>query len=142
VSRRGPEELLAALPRTLGRRPITAETILLGWNDENRSHAVAVALAPDLWPLDHITAVSLVRDEGATRLAIVTYTGEPHPTNPDLSAWLRWMVAAAVRYDLTVHDALIVSRTPRGSAWRSLDCTDPSCCPQAGNPFTEEPSTP
>lgn len=142
MSRRGPEELLAALPRALGRRPVTAETILLGWNDTNRTSAVAVALPPDEWPLEQVAAVYRLRQEGATRAALVVYTGEPHPTDPGLSAWLRWMVAAAVRYDLTVHDALIVSRTPRGSAWRSLDCTDPSCCPQAGNPFTEEPSTP
>lgn len=139
---RGPAELLRTLPRTLGRRPVTAETVLLGWNDEDRSRAVAIALPPDQTPLVQVGAIARLREDAATRCALVVYTGEPHPTNEELSAWLRWMVAAAVRYDLTVHDALIVSRTPSGAAWRSLDCTTPSCCPPEGNPLTEEPSTP
>lgn len=139
---RGPAELLRTLPQVLGRRPVTAETILLGWNDEDRAHAVAVALPPDLWPADHVNAIARLWEDGATRCALVVYTGEPHPTSPELSAWLRWMVAAAVRYDLTVHDALIVSRTPSGTTWRSLDCTNPSCCPPEGNTLIEEPSTP
>lgn len=139
---RGPAELVTTLPRVLGRRPVTAETVLLGWNDTNLTHAAAVVLPPDQWPAEQVAAVHRLVRDGATRCALVVYTGEPHPINDDLSAWLRWMVAAAVYYDLTVHDALIVSRTPSGATWRSLDCTDPECCPPQGNPFTEEPTTP
>ncbi len=138
----GPTELLASLPRVLGRRPVTAETILLGWNDVDRAHAVAIALPPDQWPLEQVAAIHALVKDGATRCTLVVYTGEPHPTNDALSSWLRWMVAAAARYDLTVHDALIVSRTPSGATWRSLDCTNPSCCPPEGNTLYEEPSTP
>jgi hypothetical protein len=41
-----------------------------------------------------------------------------------------------------VHDALIVSRTPSGTTWRSLDCTNEACCPPEGNPLAEAEEAP
>lgn len=141
---RGPAELLASLPRVLGRRPITGELVLLGWNDDDHEHAVAVALHPDSSPLEQVSGVHSLVSEGATYCAVAAYTG-PAPA-PLLPGTLHWIIAAAVRYGLECRDALIVTRNHRDpqrpATWRSLDCTDPSCCPPEGNTLIEEPSTP
>jgi hypothetical protein len=137
---RGPAELLASLPRVLGRRPITAETVLLGWNDDDHEHAVAVTIQPDSWPLEQVTAVHSLVTDGATRCAVVVYTGGD--ANPTLRGYMNWLVAAAVRYGLECRDALIVHRHRDRTSWRSVDCSDPSCCPPEGNTLIEEPSTP
>lgn len=137
---RGPSALLSTLPHVLRRRPITGELVLLGWNDDDRAHAVAIALHPDSTPLEQVSGVHTLVSDGATRCVVVAYTG-PHP-QPLLSGTLEWIVAAAVRYGLECCDALIVTRTRERSSWRSVDCTAPSCCPAEGNTLIEEPSTP
>lgn len=137
---RGPAELLRTLPTVLGRRPWAGETVLLGWNDEDTAHAVAIALHPDSTPLEQVSAVHALVTDGATYCAVVVYTGGD--ANPTLRAYLHWMVAAAVRYGLECRDALIVHRRRDRTSWRSVDCTNPSCCPPEGNTLIEEPSTP
>lgn len=140
MSRRGPAELLRTLPRVLGRRPITGETVLLGWNDENRTHAVAIALHPDCYPFEQTEAVHQIAADGASRFCAVAYTGPG--AGAELDRTLHWLVASAVRYGLDPLDALIVTRhrDPAPATWRSLDCTDPSCCPPEGNTLIEEPT--
>lgn len=140
TGRRGPAELLRGLPVVLGRRPTTGETILLGWNDEDRAHAVAIAIHPDSYPFEQTEAAHRLAADGATRCAVVAYTGPD--ASPELGLTLHWLVASAVRYGLSPLDALIVTRRREGSSWRSLDCSNPSCCPPEGNPLTEESPTP
>lgn len=138
---RGPAELLRTLPQVLGRRPVTAETVALGWNDDDRAHAVAVVIHPDACPHEQAYALHRLVTDGATRCAVIVYTGPSWA--PDLLVgYMRWLVAAAVRYGLECRDALIVTRTRERSSWRSVDCTDPSCCPPEGTTLIEEPSTP
>jgi len=138
--RQGPAELLRTLPRVLGRRVITAETVLLGWNDDDTGRAISIVLPPDTWPWEQTRAVHQLVTDGATYCCAVVYTGGP--SNPELVAFLHWLMASAKRYGIDCRDALIVTRTRERTSWRSVDCTDPSCCPPEGNTLIEEPTTP
>lgn len=137
---KGPADLLRSLPAALGRRPRTGETILIGWNDEAPDRAVTVAIHPDAYPWEQTQAAHQLAADGATRCTVVAYTG-PDP-GPELGLTLNWLVASAVRYGVDPLDALIVTRRRDGSSWRSLDCTNPSCCPPEGTPLTEETPAP
>jgi Domain of unknown function (DUF4192) len=130
----GPASLLAALPAHLRRPPQQGDLILLGWSDMAPDHvAVARLDAIDSEPDEELDAVAdLVADGAETAVAVFYAAGW------DAATWrLAFIGACCYRYGLGLLDGIAVV----GDRWRSIVCTDPTCCPAEGRPLptpTEE----
>jgi hypothetical protein len=132
----GPAALVASLPATLGRPLRYCEVALLGWSPHDEEHVAVVTWQSD--PADPVEEVSAVRQlvvDGAETAAAVFRA----PTAADGEVVLGFVGAVAARYGLDLLDAVVILR----DRYRSIACTDPSCCPPEGRPLptpTEENS--
>lgn len=118
-----PSTIIAAIPRWLGRRPVTAETVLVGFSPMDANLAVCLALHPEREPIEEVLAMHRLVVDGAEAVAIVQTTGAEDPATEQLrERMLRFLTYAAERYGLEVIGVLVVVPPQRGRAgyWRSL----------------------
>lgn len=135
----GPVSLLASLPAHLGREPRPPEAILLGWTEDAPEHAAVATLnLQNDDPLDEVeVARRLVVDGAETAVVVVVVSAYTDRSAPSAAGHARFVGAALARFGVEVLDAVTVV----GDRWRSLSCSDPSCCPPEGTPLptpTEE----
>jgi hypothetical protein len=135
----GPASLLASLPAHLGRTLDPPEAIVLGWNDDAPEEvAVATLDLDDDDPLDEVELARSIVVDGAVRACvIVAVTEHGDRSHPTANAHARFVAASLHRFGVELLDTLTIV----GDRWRSLACTDPTCCPPEGTPVptpTEE----
>jgi hypothetical protein len=137
---RGARELLSAVPYALGYRP-TDCVVVVCVRDDGTVGLVARAGLDDLagaWRL--VTVADLlarrVRDDGARVAFVVGYAGgATGPGSPVVDAVDAF--ADAVGALVPACERWVVGER----TYRSLDCTDPTCCPPGGAPVAELEST-
>lgn len=134
-----PAALLASLPAHLGRTLDPPEAIVLGWNDDAPDEVAVVSL--DLADDDLLDEVELARSvvvDGAERaVVVVAVTEHGDRSAPTAAAHARFVGAALHRFGVDLLDVLTVV----GDRWRSLACTDPTCCPPEGSPMPHAVTT-
>lgn len=139
---RGPADLVAAVPRALGREPAD-EVIVIGVSDGAPSAAL-VASVP-LGDRDRVALVDALSvgsvalaSDGAVAVAVLVYA--PDALDPGgIPARAAATVHVLAQYrGLRVLDAVAVTE----NRWRSYTCETPSCCPPEGHPLPEEQPAP
>lgn len=135
----GPASLLASLPAHLGRSLNPPEAVVIGWTDDEPDLAVVVSL--DLANDDPSDELELARaavvDGAETACLVVAVHASSELSPPTASSHARFLAAALHRFGVHLLDVIAVV----GDRWRSLACTDPTCCPPEGSPMptpTEE----
>jgi hypothetical protein len=136
---RGPASLLASLPAHLGRDLTPPEAVVVGWNDDAPEHAVVATL--NLRNDDVFDEVELARTavvDGVERAVVVVVVGEQSERSfPTAASHARFVASCLTRYGVELLDVLTVV----GDRWRSLACTDPTCCPPEGSPMPHAVTT-
>jgi hypothetical protein len=135
----GPASFLASLPAHLGRALNPPEAIVVGWSDLDDQHAVVAALnLTDGDPLDEVELARAAVVDGVERacviVAVTAYSDRSFPTAASVA---RFAAAALARFGVDVLDAVTIV----GDRWRSLACTDPTCCPPEGSPMPHAVTT-
>lgn len=130
----GPRQLMAELPALLTPMLCPPELVLIGWVADDDD--LVVTVRTDLGDLgdDPVDELELARQlviDGATRAAVIVAVPEvrSHRTMPTVESLARFMGACCHRFGVDLVDALVVV----AGRWRSLTCTDPTCCPPEGN---------
>jgi hypothetical protein len=129
-----PSTLLASLPAHLGRPLNPPEAVVIGWNDDaDTEHAVVATLnlACDDPADEYELARTVVADGAETACVVVAVTERSERSAPTAASHARFVAAALHRFGVQVLDTLTVV----GDRWRSLACTDPTCCPPEGSPM-------
>lgn len=134
-----PSTIVATIPRWLGRRPMTAELILVGFSPMDDDLAVCLALHPEREPVDEADAMRQLVVDGAESVAIVQTTGHEDPeTEPVRERTYRFLAAAAERYGLEVIGVLVVVPDQRETAGYFRSLPDPTRLPLPTPARTEE----
>jgi hypothetical protein len=127
----GPASVLASLPAHLGRPLHPPEAVVLGWNDLYPEEVVVASL--DLSnddPTDELELARTVVVDGAeTACLIVAVHASSESSAPSGRSHARFVAAALHRFGVNLLDVLLIV----GDRWRSLACTDPTCCPPEGS---------
>jgi hypothetical protein len=134
-----PATLLASLPAHLRRELRPPEAVVIGWADDEPDLAVVatLSLASDD-PLDELELARTVVVDGAETACVVVAVGEWSDRSvPTAAAHARFVAACLGRFGVNLVDVLTVV----GDRWRSLACTDPTCCPPEGSPMPHAVTT-
>lgn len=99
-----PWTIVASVPRWLGRPPVTAEAVLVGFSPMDDDLAVCLAMHPEALPEDEVAAMRRLVVDGAEAVVIVRYTGAEGGGNLGLP----FLAACAERYGLDVIGVLVV----------------------------------
>jgi len=119
-----PHDLLAAIPFLIGYHPQNS-LVLVSLKDDSVGMAMRVDLPRDIAIEGYdLLASHFVREEAEAAL-IVAYTDQP---SADCESILINTSAALVRAGIDIKESLIV----RNNRFRSMLCTDPTCCPPEG----------
>ena len=119
-----PHDLLAAIPFLIGYHPQNS-LVLVSLKDGAVGMAMRVDLPRDIAIEGYdLLASHFVREEAEAAL-IVAYTDQP---SADCESILINTSAALVRAGIDIKESLIV----RNNRFRSMLCTDPTCCPPEG----------
>jgi hypothetical protein len=119
-----PHDLLAAIPFLIGYHPQNS-LVLVSLKDDAVGMAMRVDLPRDIAIEGYdLLASHFVREEAEAAL-IVAYTDQP---SADCESILINTSAALVRAGIDIKESLIV----RNNRFRSMLCTDPTCCPPEG----------
>jgi hypothetical protein len=140
----GPAALVRSLPGALGRTPAD-EVLVVG----------ITALAPTVASVASVDVSGVLTDpdaeelataatravaaalaDGVTYLVIVAYADDARLTDSTAARTAATVGLAAEAAGLRVLDTIAVA----SGAWRSYDCTNPSCCPPEGTPILEGPT--
>ncbi|MGO4598510.1 DUF4192 domain-containing protein [Terrabacter sp. 2RAF25] len=124
ISLRSPSDLLAVIPHLLGFEPRNAIVVLA-----LKDNKIDLTQRMDLPDPNHVDEVAHAlqrhvlkeQADGALLVGYENTAGDSWPLVEALSERLR-------ARDVGVRDRIIV----HDGRWRSLDCTDPSCCPPQG----------
>jgi hypothetical protein len=128
----GPAELLATLSRPLA----PPELLLIGWTPAEPDLTVVIAHDLDGTEADdELTACRQLVIDGAEQVAVIVAFPAPYrdelPAPPTAELLARFAAACCSRYGLDLVEVIVV----KGARWRSLACTDPTCCPPEGRPL-------
>ena len=118
-----PHDLLAAIPFLIGYHPENS-LVLVSLKDDAVGMAMRVDFPTDIAAESYDLLASHVTRDGALGAFIVAYISDgvdPEPVMINLGA-------ALVRAGIDIKESLIVS----GGRFRSMMCTDPTCCPPEG----------
>ncbi|HET8602078.1 MAG TPA: DUF4192 domain-containing protein [Segeticoccus sp.] len=131
---RTPGDLLAFLPYQLGYHP-RRSVVVVCWH-QRRLGLVQRADLPEDWEVEEALDVLLpvLFREDPSAVTLVGYEdidGESHEL-------LGALADECVDGDIQVRDQLVVCR----GFWRSLACTDPSCCPPGGSRLPDPAQVP
>jgi hypothetical protein len=119
-----PHDLLAAIPFLIGYHPQNS-LVLVSLKDDSVGMAMRVDLPRDIAIEGYdLLASHFVREEAEAAL-IVAYTDQ---SSADCENILINTSAALVRAGIDIKESLIV----RNNRFRSMLCTDPTCCPPEG----------
>ncbi|MGO4602518.1 DUF4192 domain-containing protein [Terrabacter sp. 2YAF2] len=124
IKLRSPAELLAVIPHLLGFEP--RQSIVVLALKDNKIDLTQRMDLPDPNRVDEV-ALALQRHvlkEKAAAALLVGYENTAGDSRPLIEALGERLRAQ----DVSVRDRIIV----HDGRWRSLDCTDPSCCPPQG----------
>lgn len=120
-----PHDLLAAIPFLIGYHPENS-LVLVSLKDESVGMAMRVDFPTDIAPESFDLLASHLRREESTAALIVAYLSsdklDPEPAMAN-------MCAALMRAGIDIKESLIV----RGNRYRSMICTDSTCCPPEGS---------
>jgi hypothetical protein len=129
----GPASLLASLPAHLGRPLHPPEAVVLGWNDLYPEEVIVATL--DLANDDPSEELELARtvvvDGAETACLVVAVHALSEQSPPTAASYARFVAAALQRFGVNLLDVLVIV----GDRWRSIACTDPTCCPPEGSPM-------
>ena len=118
-----PHDLLAAIPFLIGYHP-EKSLVLVSLKDESVGMAMRVDFPTDLAAESYdLLASHMVRDE-ATAAFIVAYISDDIDAEPVMIN----ISAALLRAGIEIKESLTVS----GNRYRSMMCTDSTCCPPEG----------
>lgn len=118
-----PHDLLAAIPFLIGYHPENS-LVLVSLKDESVGMAMRVDFPTDIAAESYdLLASHLVRDQASSAfiVAYISQEIDPEPVIISLSA-------ALVRAGIEIKESLTVT----GNRYRSLMCTDSTCCPPEG----------
>ena len=120
-----PHDLLAAIPFLIGYHPENS-LVLVSLKDDQIGMAMRVDFPDDIATESYDLLASHLNREGATGAIIVAYIAEgevdPEPVMINTSG-------ALIRAGIEIKESLIV----RGDRYRSMICSDATCCPPEGN---------
>lgn len=126
-----PAELIGAVPYLLGFHPHES-LVIVGLAGTKVIVTARLDLADVAHPRVLADCLDALRQGDATKLVAVAFT-EQHRSIDDLTGQ---MVAESRRVGIAVADVLIVT----SGRWRSLMCTDETCCPPEGRLLPPEPT--
>ena len=120
-----PDDLLAAIPFLIGYHPENS-LVLVSLKEDQVGMAMRVDFPQDIAPESYDLLASHIIREEASAVLIVAYISE-EIVDPD--PVLTNVCAALVRAQIEIKESLIV----RGKRYRSMMCSDFSCCPPEGS---------
>ena len=127
-----PADLLAVIPRLLGFEPHASIVVLsLRQRRIGLTQRMDVPGPHDVDPAARTLVRPLLRDEADGALA-VGYADQPQQSRPLMDA----LTALLAEHGVPILDRLVV----HAGRWRSLDCTNPGCCPPEGTPLKPPPT--
>ena len=122
-----PTDLLAAVPFLIGYQPSDA-IVLMALQDESITMAIRVDF-PESITEDEASALAR-KFEGSDGALLVFYIPD---ACDDAEEVIRPLSEALISLDIPLRESLIIV----GDRWRSLICSDESCCPIEGSPLPE-----
>ena len=134
VRLRSPGDVLAAVPFLVGHHPHESVVLLCLRPPRDQVRLTMRVDLPDPghWPELASMLVGHARRAGADAVVLAVYTEQADLPVDGIVAACRVELAGA---GCELRDALLV----RESRWRSLLCTDPSCCPPEGRALPAPP---
>lgn len=123
-----PRELLALIPYQLGFAPADSLVVVALRAPRGRVGLIARVDLADAEEAAATVAAHLVTDSAA-RAVIVTYTGNPAAARAATAA----LTEALAGVGIAASDGWTVGPT----GYRSTDCEDLACCPEAGHPLSD-----
>jgi hypothetical protein len=124
-----PHDLLAAIPFLIGYHPQNS-LVLVSLKDDAVGMAMRVDMSTDIAVEAYDLLASHFLREEAQAALIVAYTDEE---KSDPESVLITTSAALIRAGIEIKESLIV----RNNRYRSMLCSDVTCCPPEGNPIPE-----
>jgi hypothetical protein len=135
----GPEDVVAAVPYLLGHEPRRCLVALAVRVSGDIGVVCRVDLPDDpahVRPVTDRVAVALAADSAHTAL-VAAYVDPEREVRPAVGV-LDALVAELRRQSIQLSDALLV----HGPRYRSVLCTDPSCCPPGGRSVADAKDRP